>query len=77
MQHTKPMRCLNEKKRGGFKSNAAEPEQRQQPEFELHKEIEQLMSRLPDQDLTTPEDYISIDAEVLTSAPLTDEEIVA
>ncbi|GFN77920.1 tigger transposable element-derived protein 4-like [Plakobranchus ocellatus] len=35
------------------------------------------MSRLPDQDPTTLEDYISIDAEVLTSAPLTDEEIVA
>ncbi|GFO20636.1 hypothetical protein PoB_004714100 [Plakobranchus ocellatus] len=41
------------------------------------EEIGQLMSRLPDQDPTTPEDYISIDAEVLTSAPLTDKEIVA
>ncbi|GFO06403.1 tigger transposable element-derived protein 4-like [Plakobranchus ocellatus] len=61
----------------GLKLNAAEPEQQKQPEFELHEEIGQLMSRLPDQDPTTPEDYISIDAEVLTSAPLTYEEIVA
>ncbi|GFO01100.1 hypothetical protein PoB_002760500 [Plakobranchus ocellatus] len=41
------------------------------------EEIGQLMSRLPDQDPTTPEVYISIDAEVLTSTPLTDKEIVA
>ncbi|GFO22522.1 hypothetical protein PoB_004902700 [Plakobranchus ocellatus] len=36
----------------GFKSNAAEPASDEQPEFELHEEIGQLMSQLPDQDPT-------------------------
>ncbi|GFN80990.1 tigger transposable element-derived protein [Plakobranchus ocellatus] len=56
---------------------AAEPASDKQPDFGLHEEIRQLMSRLPDQDTTAPGDYINIDTEVLTSAPLTDEEIVA
>ncbi|GFO42882.1 tigger transposable element-derived protein 6 [Plakobranchus ocellatus] len=68
---------INRFRHTGFKLNTAETVSDGQPDFELHEEIGQLLSRLLDQDPTTPEGYISVDAEVLTSAPLTDEEIVA